>query len=99
MKKLNEIYRWIMDGWDRLKRRCSEVITKAAASWRGHSDRMRNDPEYADSIRDLIEIVVAAFKPRYLARFIADQILTAYMALLRLFGPPSLNEPGRPVWA
>ncbi|MCW2784994.1 MAG: hypothetical protein JWP74_1511 [Marmoricola sp.] len=95
LNRLKKVGRWVKKIRKLTAAWYSATLRELALLWEDHVDRMLGEIAYAQAIRDLLQITVGLFKPNYLARFVADQILTTYMALLRLFRPPvHLDDDG-----
>jgi hypothetical protein len=90
--KIKKLRRWIRRAIKQVAARSLGLAQGLAASWRTHVDRMTGEPGYAQAVGDLVETGVRLLFPGYTARYIADQLMTAYMAVLRLLRPPLWDE-------
>lgn len=88
MRKLNRIYRSLQEIADQIAERLGRLLRLSGSIWHRHVDRMTTEPGYAQAVRGLLEIATLPFKPAFMARFVADQVVTAYVAILRLLRPP-----------
>jgi hypothetical protein len=93
-RKLKKLRRWMRKAMKHIAARSFSIAEELAACWRTHVDRMIGEPGYAQAFRDLIETGVRIVFSGHAARYVADQLLTAYIAVLRLLRPPQWEEDG-----
>jgi hypothetical protein len=94
MHRIKKLRRWIRKAMKKMTARSVDLAQDVASSWRVHVDRMAGEPGYAEAFRDLIETGVRLVFSGYAARYIADQVMTAYIAILRLLRPPMWGDEG-----
>jgi hypothetical protein len=94
MHRIKKLRRWIRKATKKMCARSLHLAHEAASSWRVHVDRMTGEPGYAQAFRDLIETGVRLAFSGYTATYIADQLMTAYVAVLRLLRAPMWEDEG-----
>lgn len=97
MNRLSRINRWLLEMAQTINEAVRRGVRAARKVARSHVDQMLHDPGYAAAFRDLAIAAVDVFVPTALARYVADQVLTIYLAVLRLLRPPRGGLG--PLWA
>lgn len=68
---------------------CARWWDAFCVKWNRHVDRMLNEHNYSRAVRDLVAAGIELLAPnKNAARFVADQLITAYTAVLLLLRSP-----------